>query len=151
MTTSDELRVSFYGLSLGLPDGWVEITDDLPDGSPPTLARSDGVGAAQFSIALYASGKAPHVGQQDLRDLLQDFASQHAINIGAVIDVEAKCNCAYATGESEGHLLGVWYLSDGENIALVTYVADDQFADRAGIELTQVARFVASAEFQKQT
>jgi len=44
-------------LLLDLPADWFDVTDDLPRDAPPTLARNSGVGALQFSIARYHSGK----------------------------------------------------------------------------------------------
>ena len=51
--------VRFAVFTVLVPDGWEDVTDSLDIEDPPiTLARADGVGALQFSIAAYSSGDA---------------------------------------------------------------------------------------------
>ena len=57
----------FADLSLKLSEGWYDITHDLPDGSPCTLAKDDGVGALQFSVARYSGGPRPSYLPANLR------------------------------------------------------------------------------------
>ena len=60
----------FSGMKTMLPESWIDVTDDLPDGSPITLAKPDGIGALQFTFAKYQAGALPEVGVDDLHKLL---------------------------------------------------------------------------------
>ncbi|HSO31026.1 MAG TPA: hypothetical protein VLT33_00880, partial [Labilithrix sp.] len=62
---------SFAGLTMVIPDGWSDVTDDLPAGTPCTLARPDGIGALQFSRAHYRGGVVPEITVEDLESLLE--------------------------------------------------------------------------------
>lgn len=57
---------TFAGVRIALPNGWVDTSDDMPKGIPPTLAKPEGVGALQFSVGRYLSGADPQVSLDDL-------------------------------------------------------------------------------------
>ena len=48
------MRFSYGQFSLDLPNGWMDTTEEA---EPFTLSKSDGVGALQFSVAIYGAGK----------------------------------------------------------------------------------------------
>lgn len=48
---------TFADVHIILPNDWVDVSDDMPEGTPPTLAKPDGVGALQFSVG--SIGPAP--------------------------------------------------------------------------------------------
>jgi hypothetical protein len=115
------LLVEFASLWLDLPEAWVDVTDDLPPDSPPTLARPDGIGAIQFTVARYATGTVPQFSEANLREML---ARQTAAATG--LDIQAELveglHIVGGTRVLEENALGAWYVSDGFNLAFVTYV-----------------------------
>ena len=112
-------------LIITAPDPWKDITNTLEEHSAPfTLAKKDGTGALQFSVATYKGGKIPNVSLQDLDELRNDFAQKkqlgrafNQVNRDEVLRVSGG---SYLTAQS---FVRVWYCSDGKNIALVTYLA----------------------------
>jgi hypothetical protein len=71
---------TFHSLRLGLPEPWYEITDDLPAGSPPTLARgANGFGVLQFTIARHTGGPPPEFRGEKLKELLFEFAEGNGL------------------------------------------------------------------------
>src|ERR1044071_8328859 len=104
-------------------DGWCDITDEVEAADPLwTLARPDGVGAFQFSIATYQSGLIPNPTPRDLLSLLRDFASSR--HLGEPTDVvveDADLRLAAGNFRFGEDFLRVWYVSDGESFAKVTY------------------------------
>lgn len=139
--------VAFAGVHIALLEGWIDVTDDLPEGSPPTLAKPEGVGALQFSLARYASGIKPQVTLQDLDALLESFA--HSRSLGAASDIERGAACSNfvgATYQFGGDLLRAWYVSNGSDVALVTYVAEAS-SDRVLAELAEANSIAKSLDF----
>jgi hypothetical protein len=119
----NETRLANVGLHL--PDGWVDITDDLPEGTPFTLARTDGFGALQFSIATYTSGPKPEVSMSALRDLLVEFGTARNLRGASNRTEWASDRSLGVTAEfsNEEDWIKAWYVTDGQNVALVTYIA----------------------------
>lgn len=72
-------RCTFADVLIELPAGWADVGDDMPEGAPPTLARVDGVGALQFSVARYQSGANPNIHEDDLDELLREFARKQSL------------------------------------------------------------------------
>ncbi|HLL88855.1 MAG TPA: hypothetical protein VK324_06105 [Tepidisphaeraceae bacterium] len=61
--------------SVDLPPGWADVTADVKaHDPPPTFTPHGGVGALQFSIAVYRSGRRPTPDVVSLQQLLDDFA-----------------------------------------------------------------------------
>jgi hypothetical protein len=139
-------RVAFAGLTVVVPDEWLDITDDLSPGSPPTLARVDGVGALQFSIAFYRTGNRPNIEVASLMALLNDFARTR--KLGNALNVRSWSNSRrFVVGDfrTESEVIRVWYASNGDDVALVTYVAAE--CASLAIELEAVDAIVGSIEF----
>ncbi len=117
-------RLHLPGCSVSVSEGWRDVTETLEmDSPPPTLAKEHGVGALQFSIALYRDGPVPNATVGDLQELLSGFAASR--NLGDGFDrreTTSKQLMTAASFHSEGDLLRVWYVSDGENIGFITYV-----------------------------
>lgn len=115
--------VGFHGLKFDLPEGWTDITDDLPDGSPPSLARTHGAGSIQFSFAVYRSGERPEVKMPDLRFLLADFFNKNQLSPNSIHEHIAS-SVFYVNGisRSGGEFISARYASNGSDILLATYV-----------------------------
>jgi hypothetical protein len=115
------------GFTLDLADGWFDVTDDLPDGSPYTLGRETGPGAFQFSSALYRSGIIPDAKEETLRSLLLSFGVTHGL--GQPIDVRCDSHNGIITlvgNFDHAGLLRVWYVTDGSSFILASYTANDK-------------------------
>lgn len=116
-------RVDFAGLSLVLPSGWLDISNDLPPNTPPTLARKDGVGALQFSVGHFDSGAHPYITENELRQLFEEFCISNSIRIAPSMEtIEGRSKVG---GLNRADCIGVWYISNGRDVALVTFVVDE--------------------------
>jgi hypothetical protein len=126
-TRKPTMIVQFHGITFDAPVGWEDITDDLPAGSPPTIAKASGVSAVQFSIAKYRSGKKPNADFGVLRSFMLEFCQKNDIdakNIWAKKFNDAMC--VGVLSKTEQQVLSAWYLSDGNDFALVTYMTLDE-------------------------
>lgn len=117
-------KCQFAGVNLYLPDQWVEITDTLPSGTPPTLAREDGYGALQFTIGIHESGKVPHFTRLELERLLYHFEDGHDFERQQKVVEFADgssfgISCDY---DREAEFVRVWYVTNGKEIAFITYL-----------------------------
>jgi hypothetical protein len=137
----------FAGLTFDLPPGWSDITNDLPPGSPATLARETGVGAIEFSVSRGEGGPEPVVDGTDLEDMLREFCEQNAIPLSSENIPTAVCRAVGGVSRSEGAVVGVWYLSDGQSVAMVTYFADTADTEAADEELAVAEAIVRTASF----
>ena len=116
-------ELSFGGIALNrVPGGWNEVTD-LEDGAPFTLAKPDGVGALQFSPAVYKGGRVPSPSVDDLLEMVTEFGVQHDLGdaFGYGTD-DATIRLAGANYHDGEDFIRVWYVSDGKSFVLVTYV-----------------------------
>src|SRR5439155_17394908 len=106
--------------------GWVDITSDVETSNTPfTLARSDGVGAIQFSTAEFVGGKLPNITLNDLGELLVGFAASKRLGVGYDPMATHQPVLIIARSFDFGpKFLRVWYCSNGRDIALVTYVCE---------------------------
>lgn len=137
--------VQFYGITFDLPAGWEDITDDLPAGSPPTLARASGVGALQFSIAKYRAGEKPNAGFDVLRSFMIEFCQNNLIDAKRIWARKFDSTmCVGVSSETEDKTLSAWYLSNGNDFAFVTYVALGVENDRMNKELDEATEIVSS-------
>ena len=138
---------AFANVRISLPSGWTDISDELPEGTPPTLAKQDGIGALQFSVARYRTGVRPEIGPESLDALLREFAETRML--GAAADVERGKSTSHYVGASfsrGGDLVRAWYATNGSDVALVTYVAEAGGRD-AEVELAEAGGIVRSIDF----
>lgn len=138
---------AFANVRISLPTGWFDISDDLPEETPPTLAKQDGVGALQFSVAKYSSGPRPEINPANLDELLEEFAKTQML--GAAADVERGQSTSHYVGASfsrGGDLVRVWYASNGTDVTLVNFVAEAGRSD-AAVELAEAGAIVRSIDF----
>jgi len=136
----------FHGLRFDLPDEWADITDDLPQGSPPTLARSSGLGVIQFSIARYRKGANPNVTADDLRLLPADFFSRHSLNAGEAEETIGPVTTVGCVGIGTDETVAAWYLSNGYDIVLITYTSRGTDAHDTTAELGHVRKLLGTID-----
>lgn len=141
------MRVQFDELHIDLLADWTDITGDLPAGAPSTLARPTGVGALQFSATRYSGGKHPHVSLPDLQEMLDRYCDGQSRNFGehTVIDGDIeKVGCVSFEG---GETLGVWMLSNGRDVVLMTYLAIGTHDPTVSRELAEVKMMIQTIGF----
>jgi hypothetical protein len=141
-------RVAFATFAVEVPDGWADITQVVEAKNPPyTLAHRNGLGALQFSTALYKSGPIPNPSLADLQEMIAEFSHTHVL--GEPTDVvadpgpPAMVAASFAWGDD---FLRVWQVSDGRNFARVTYTCA---AEHAGPELAACEEIVRSIAFRE--
>lgn len=92
-------RCTFADVLIELPADWVDVGEDMTEGAPPTLAKVDGVGALQFSVARFQSGANPDVHADDLDALLR--GSPERARLGSLwISSMAKQPAATSAGRA---------------------------------------------------
>ena len=139
----------FAGLKLELHNGWIDVTDDLQENAPYTLGLSiDALGALQFSVARYKEGKHPEISFGKLQELLTSFFLQNKFE-EASERVDWFDGVTYVRGDHvDGNVLfRIWYVTDGKNIALVTYTTEQRNDPNLDPELKQAEEIVRSIRF----
>ena len=142
-------KVQFAGVLLELEGDWRDITDTLPDGTPPTLARETGLGALQFSVAKYNKGKLPDIQRPHLERFLYYFEDAQGF--------ERKCKTTQFDGKGTfgisceydlpSSFIRVWYVSDGMNLAFLTYTSTNDHSEAFQSELRQATVIAKSVQF----
>jgi len=144
-------KVRLGSIAVAAPKSWVDLTPDLDDPDAPyTLAKQDGVGALQFSIAVYRRGKNPSISAADLQDMLREFERAQQLRKGFdrrnQEDALSITAASYHETESDD-FIRLWYVSDGKNVALVSYTCS-WAAPRN--ELQDCEHIVESISFTKE-
>jgi hypothetical protein len=138
----------FAGLKLRIPEGWCDISADLPPGSPPTLARGTGVGALQFSVAKWHGGVNPVVAEGDLREMFLRFCQAHSFHdMEPSIPEGCGVPCIGGVSATPQEVVAVWFLSNGTDVALVTYTRPHANDPATAEELRQATDMVGSITF----
>lgn len=141
------MLVTFAGVRFEISEDWCEITDDLDPGTPPTLAREDGVGAIQFWVAKYESGAKPSITESDLKGMLSELLEAKHLAAAVPAAVEgSRCLAVGATSAAPDELVAAWYLSNGADVALVTYTCTVDDPAREA-ELAEAQQVVKTLEF----
>ncbi|HEY6560417.1 MAG TPA: SpvB/TcaC N-terminal domain-containing protein [Polyangiaceae bacterium] len=137
---------TFAGVRLKVAPGWCDITQDLPEDSPPTLAGPESIGVLQISTAKYEAGRVPNIRTSDLREMLNEFAAAHAL--GAPSNVHERFE-GIVSGDfrNEEEWLRVWYVSNGRDVVFVTYTSQQPSDVRTAEELAEAERMVDSIKF----
>lgn len=141
------MLVTFRGLKFDLPQGWADITDDVPGGGPPSLARPDGVGVLQFTFAKYQSGENPNITVTELREFLNVFFSRNKMPYGNVIERSGRMISVQGASDSDDEFILARYFSNGKDVALATYVCSDASSAEAREDLRGVEVVMESIEF----
>lgn len=138
------MRCRLLNFTLELPVGWTEITAELPGESPPTVAKSDGVGALQFSQAEFEGGPPPRFDPDDLLEMVRGIA--HGADESIAFDERAATAGPLRLGAvslaMEGNFVRVWGVSDGRGIVVATYTCDWAVRDRELDECTRVVESI---------
>lgn len=138
--------VQFHGLQFELPPEWVDITDDLEDKWPPTLAGPLVGGALQFSIARYKSGEVPNITIGDLRELLTKFCANLPHKFDEPVERVGSINSVGCVANGEEELVAVWHLSNGRDYVMATYTSLSPADPGTEVELSQARQLVESIE-----
>src|SRR5262245_14385368 len=119
-------RLTFPGFEIEAGVDWNDITHTLDSPERPfTVAKQDGVGALQFSPALYRGGPLPMPTKDDLLSMAIEFGQYRGLGEAFDTDgVEGPLAGAGASYHSEGDFIRVWYVSDKRSIMLATYVCE---------------------------
>ncbi|WP_395613832.1 hypothetical protein [Allosphingosinicella sp.] len=141
------MDVRFHGVGLSLQSDWRDITDDLPEGAPPTLAKPDGVGAIQFSIARHKAGNAPNVDAMRLQALLSDFCTRRDLECRPQSECHDNINIVKSHTVVDGELVAVWYASNGSDIILATYISQQAGSLATINELNEAEALISSLKF----
>jgi hypothetical protein len=138
--------LSFPGFHVQTSDDWRDVTDSLDAPNKPfTLAKPDGVGAMQFSPALYRGGRRPAPSKEDLLSLALDMGQR--LGLGDALETNTFQNSlvgAAASYHSAGGFVRIWYLSDGENIMFATYACDWDCREE---EISECEEIIKSLKF----
>lgn len=140
-------RADFPNFSVDLPPGWGDITADVEADDPPaTVARGHGVGALQFSIALYESGPRPRGDVEELQDLLDGFAESRGFTSPSDRARENSPRGLVAASFQPGDgFVRVWYVGEDGNFAFVTYTCERSNLEAR--ELREAEKIVRSIQF----
>lgn len=141
------MNLDFHGLEFELPSDWQDVTDDLTGGAPPTLAKPDGVGAMQLSIARYRGGEVPNVDFAGLQGLLEDFCRRHGLDCHPQADRHGNIQVVKTHSVVDSNLVSVWYVSNGMDVVLATYVSEQGGSDETDSELTEAEAIIGSLRF----
>jgi hypothetical protein len=139
-------EMRFPTFTVLIPEGWEDVTDSLDIEDPPiTLARADGVGALQFSIASYSSGERPDPSPNDLLEMVEEFGQSRGLGSpGDVLTRSGPLRMAAGSFHADGDLVRAWYVSGGLSFALATYVCE---AGREAEELADCEQIIGSVAF----
>lgn len=145
-------RYCFANVDLSIPHGWVDYSDNLPDGSPPTLSRGvQALGALQFTTGRYVSGAKPRFDRLVLQLLLRDFEQSHKFPMAQSLDEFVNPNSStfgvFADYQLPEQFTRVWYVSDGDDIVLATYVTLQEGSIQLEQELSEAHAIVQSIVF----
>jgi hypothetical protein len=141
------MRVGFAGLELFVPNEWKDITDTLPEGSPPTLARETGIGAVQFSVRHQVAGVPINITDSELSDLFNALCKAHSIEMVLSKLKALTPYCLGGTARTLDKVTGIWYLSNGRDIALITYTSLEPYNSDTTRELADAIKMVCSVTF----
>lgn len=141
-----ESSLTLGPISVTVPAGWTEITDelDLPN-APHTLAHGAGEGALQFSVAAYTGGKQPRTTARELREMSLNLGESESLGKPEDVVFEDGPPLLGAAGfRTDGHVIRIWHVSDGWSFACVTYTGPASGYEQ---ELADCERIVRTIRF----
>jgi hypothetical protein len=118
----------FKAIKLNLPNSWIDISFENPDG-PPTFIRKEwgkNSGVLQISVTHYLSGESFNPNHKDLIELSKEFDSGNEFEL-----IETKsggCQFGmYGCAEfknKEFPFVSVWHITDKNDIIFSTYISN---------------------------
>lgn len=144
------MRFHFSSFSFDIPDDWGDITPDDDPMHPFTIALDEGVGVIQFSLAEWKSGEFPTIADGQLRSMFEKYCEAQQLVTEASAFRKGRILGVGGRGSLEGDLVGAWYISDGANVALVTYLGGQPGTALTEAEFKVAERMVESADFSGQ-
>lgn len=138
--------LAYKGFSIDVAGDWDDITSTLEIADVPLTVGDpvSGVGALQFSPAIYTSGPLPHITPKTLCELLDDFISKKGL--GKSFErrsYQGKVAIETASFHAADSLIQVWYVSDGKSMMLVTYVCEWDYRDQEVSEREKTVRSIS--------
>jgi hypothetical protein len=136
----------FGGIVVSAPEPWRDVSDEVEVGdSVFTLGQDDGLGALQFSIAIYQHGLLPCPTVADLISMVKEFGIKRKLDDAFDCQTEDGdlriAGCSY---RFEGQFLRIWYVTDGRSFAFVSYNSKWEMQNR---ELPDCEGIVRSIRF----
>lgn len=133
---------------VSLPNTWLDISKQNPEG-PSTYIRQEYkkslLNYLQFSLANYVKGKIPNPTESDLIALSEKAGVK--ANFGKLVKNNSG-NCKFGKfgtaifSSEENPLSQVWYLSNGKDFILVSYLCSKEPHE---LELQEVENIVMNA------
>src|SRR3569623_939385 len=117
-------KYDFANVRLHIPPGWLDVTESLPDGTPPTLGKSgEAVGALQFTTARFVRGERPRIDRHIIQSFLRDFEANHHLPQAPLLtdfqNTAAGTFGVFADYAQPEQFTRLWYVSDGQNMVFV--------------------------------
>lgn len=139
--------IAFPKFSVETPEEWFDVTAELEgDAPPPTLHAEEGHGALQVSIEQIPGKKQVQFTVEQLRGMLKGFAEGHELDSpNNISSSETPRPQLAANFLWNGEFLRVWYLSEPDQLAFITYMCEKNAA--FATELQQVEEIVRSLRF----
>jgi hypothetical protein len=144
--------IAFDGFQVIAGDEWFDTTENFDAPSKPfTMTKQNGVGALQFSPALYVSGPRPSPTKDDLLSMAIELGHSRGIDEAQDIETfEDGLVGAGVTFREGGDFVQVWYLSQGGNFMLATYLCEWGLQHQELQECEEIVRTVQYEPFQAQ-
>ena len=127
-----------------LPKGWCDITSELPGNPPPTVGKSRGAGALQFSQAEFEGGEPMHLTADDLLEMVKGIAASadSVISFDEATETSGPLKMGAVSMALEGNFVRLWGVCDGRGVVIATYTCD--WRERRPEELAECVRVVES-------
>lgn len=137
-------RLALDSFAVDLPEGWADITDAIDSLTPPrTFGKGDGVGALQFSVALYRDGPLPLVTPMVLREMVEEFGRVRGFEGPSAAVTEPGPPLLAAGSFLWGDdFVRVWQVSDGCNFAFISYTSSHHESWREVADCEQIVRSI---------
>ncbi len=143
------MRHRLSSFSFDVPEEWCDITPENDPSYPFTMALDGGIGVIQVSLAEWTGGPRPAIDGSGLAEMFAKYCVTQGIELQAEQFVGASPLGVGGRHASSDELFAAWYLSDGQNVALVTYVSQFPNEPASEDELSVASRLISSASFDR--
>jgi hypothetical protein len=138
------MRFQLSSFSFDVPEEWCDITPEDDPLHPFTMALEHGIGVIQVSLAEWNGGERPFIKDR-LQSLLAEYCAAQDLTIEARVFSSDDVVGIGGNRSTAEELTGVWYVTNGVDVALVTYLSQHPKAPDTMAELGVAERFVESA------